>query len=89
MRTTLFLFAAARIENDGNAAAALRAALVFKKERREVATDFGEEGVNFMVKESHPKSSLNRKKSNAKHPHAAAQRKIILPVSTSLREQQE
>tara|TARA_B100000614_G_scaffold172766_1_gene153934 strand:+ start:910 stop:1236 length:327 start_codon:yes stop_codon:yes gene_type:complete len=77
------------MENDGNAAAAPRAALVFKKERREVATDFGEEWVDFMAKESHPQPSLNRKKSNANHPHAAARRKIILPVSTSSREQQE
>jgi len=75
MRTTLFLFAAARMENDGNTAAAPRAALVFKKERREVVTDFGEEGMDIIGKESHPQSSLNRKKSNAKHPHAEARRK--------------
>ena len=50
------------MENDGNAAAAPRAALVFKKERREVVTDFGEEGVDIIGKESHPQSSLNRKK---------------------------
>jgi hypothetical protein len=89
IRTTLFLFAAARMENDGNAAAAPRAALVFKKERREVVTDFGEEGMDIIGKESHPQSSLNRKKSNANHPHAEARRGIILPVSASPREQQE
>ena len=77
------------MENDGNAAAAPRAALVFKKERREVVTDFWEEGVDIIGKESHPQSSLNRKKSNANHPHAKARREIILPVSASPHEQQE
>ena len=77
------------MENDGNAAAAPKAALVFKKERREVATDFGEEGMDIIGKESHPQSSLNRKKSNPNHPHAEARRGIILPVSASPREQQE
>ena len=65
------------MENEGNATAAPRAALVFKKERREAGMGFVEEGMEFMRKESPPQSPLNRKKSKANHPHTEAWSEII------------
>ena len=72
------------MENEGNATAAPRAALVFKKERREVGTGFVEEGMDFMRKESPPQPTLNRKKSKANHPNTEAGRDITASTLTSV-----
>jgi hypothetical protein len=62
MRTTLFLFAAARMVKDGKAKAAPRAVVCLRKVRREAARDFVERVWELIRRASALCVELNRKK---------------------------